>query len=382
MSEYQYYEFRAIDRPLTDDQMGTLRDYSSRADITPTSFVNEYNWGNFKGDPCEWMEKYFDAFLYMTNWGVRWFMFRVPDGVLDPDSVPDCFSGEYFSCYEANGHHVLSFYVDDASSEWVEETGWLSSLIQLRSDVMNGDHRCLYLGWLRAVQMGEYDDDTREDLVPPGLKELTPSLEALAEFFDIDSDLITVAAEASPGGDSRGASTEDIGKWVAALSGAERDTLLTRLVAGDEPHLSAVLRRRAVSEVCGEADTSSGAGGGQGRRAADLVERAEAITLARKDRLARERAEEQVRREQASAEARRRYLASLVGREEDVWRDIEAHIATRQPRRYDEAVQLLKDLREVDGEGLLFSTRMRTLWDEHAKKTSLLKRFRQARLLS
>jgi hypothetical protein len=43
MSEYQYYEFRAIDKPLTEKDMRTLRDLSTRARITPTSFVNEYN---------------------------------------------------------------------------------------------------------------------------------------------------------------------------------------------------------------------------------------------------------------------------------------------------------------------------------------------------
>ena len=34
MSEYQYYEFQAIDRPLTDDEQKTLRRYSGRARIT------------------------------------------------------------------------------------------------------------------------------------------------------------------------------------------------------------------------------------------------------------------------------------------------------------------------------------------------------------
>jgi hypothetical protein len=42
LSEYQYYEFQAIDRPLTDKEMGVLRACSTRARITPTSFVNDY----------------------------------------------------------------------------------------------------------------------------------------------------------------------------------------------------------------------------------------------------------------------------------------------------------------------------------------------------
>jgi len=51
MSEYQYYEFRVIELPLTKKQVGEPRRYSSRAEITATSFSVEYNWGDFKGDP-------------------------------------------------------------------------------------------------------------------------------------------------------------------------------------------------------------------------------------------------------------------------------------------------------------------------------------------
>jgi hypothetical protein len=51
MSEYQYYEFQAIDRPLTKQEMAEVRSLSTRATITPTRFVNVYHWGNFKGDP-------------------------------------------------------------------------------------------------------------------------------------------------------------------------------------------------------------------------------------------------------------------------------------------------------------------------------------------
>jgi len=42
MSEYQYYEFVVIDEPLTPKQMTELRARSSRASITPSSFVNDY----------------------------------------------------------------------------------------------------------------------------------------------------------------------------------------------------------------------------------------------------------------------------------------------------------------------------------------------------
>ena len=44
MSEYQYYEVLALDRPLTGKQRAELRSISTRAEITATRFVNEYQW--------------------------------------------------------------------------------------------------------------------------------------------------------------------------------------------------------------------------------------------------------------------------------------------------------------------------------------------------
>lgn len=40
MSEYQYYEFQAIDRPLREADQAALRALSTRARITATSFTN------------------------------------------------------------------------------------------------------------------------------------------------------------------------------------------------------------------------------------------------------------------------------------------------------------------------------------------------------
>ena len=48
MGEYQYYEFRSIDRPLTDLEMRELRAISTRATISRTSFGNYYTFGDLK----------------------------------------------------------------------------------------------------------------------------------------------------------------------------------------------------------------------------------------------------------------------------------------------------------------------------------------------
>ena len=53
MSEYQYYEFQTVDQPLSERQMSELRQLSTRAEITTTSFTNEYHWGDFRGRSAE-----------------------------------------------------------------------------------------------------------------------------------------------------------------------------------------------------------------------------------------------------------------------------------------------------------------------------------------
>jgi hypothetical protein len=87
MSEYQYYEFQSVDRRLSDKEMQELRAYSTRAHITPTSFANEYSFGDFKGNPDAWMEKYFDAFLYVANWGTHEFKLGLPAKVLSVNTA-------------------------------------------------------------------------------------------------------------------------------------------------------------------------------------------------------------------------------------------------------------------------------------------------------
>ena len=68
MSEYQYYEFRAIDRALNDRQMRDLREISTRATISRASFSNCYTFGDLKANPRDLLTKYFDASLYFANW--------------------------------------------------------------------------------------------------------------------------------------------------------------------------------------------------------------------------------------------------------------------------------------------------------------------------
>jgi len=138
MSEYQYYEFQAIDEPLNQKAMAELRAMSSRARITPTSFVNTYNWGNFRGDPYHLMTKYFDAFVYVTNWNYRQFMLRFPRHLVD-EKMFGKYCVEHGASCETRGKFILlDLSSESECDEWEDGDGWLSSLIPLRSEILAG----------------------------------------------------------------------------------------------------------------------------------------------------------------------------------------------------------------------------------------------------
>jgi FtsZ-interacting cell division protein YlmF len=383
MSEYQYYEFRALDRPLTPEQVDELRACSSRARISPDRFVNVYNWGDFKGDPDKWMEKYFDAFLYLANWGTRILKLRVPKHLLDSDIVREYCTGESLSCRTSGGHLIFSFHSEEEDSDWEDGEGWLSSLVQLRSDLMRGDYRCLYLGWLVGAHAGEIDDDTLEPPVPPGLGSPNASLQSFSDFLRIDPDFITAAAEKSEKRHAGDLSREDISRWVANLSPEDKDSLLMRLLGGDDLYLAADLRRRALREIRGEGKSGSDSQTSDLRSVSELAARAEAIAEQRRKRQAEEEERQRTQRERAQAEQRKKHLESLRGKENVLWGKVDKLIATKQPKRYDEAVLLLKDLRDLGdmkGASSDFEQRMSSLYRGHAKKPSLVDRFRKAKL--
>jgi hypothetical protein len=378
MSEYQYYEFQAIDRRLTATEMATLRSFSTRARITPTSFVNDYEWGSFKGDENAWMEKYFDAFLYFANWGSHTLELAIPSRLLDRKSARRYCRGESASVRERNGKTILTFIAqdDEPDDEWDDQTDALPVLIPIRTQLAQGDLRSLYIGWLRCVQAGELDEGDTEPPVPPGLGKLDGSLERLVDFLRVDADLLETAAAASAAMSVTPLSRKAIRQWLSERPLAEKNDYLERFIAAEEPALAAELQRliarpgmalsnippRTVGSLLDAADKA----GDQRRR--DAAVRAEI---------------EKRRREEKEALARSQHLRELAQQEPAVWKEIRALVATKKPASYDRAVELLVDLRDVSATQSResnFRTQLDAICAEHARKASFISKLRRAGL--
>lgn len=198
MSEYQSYEFVALDRRLTAKQLAELRAISTRAEISPTRFWNEYQWGDLKADPAKLMARYFDAHLYFANWGTHRLMLRLAKARVDAKALKQYFGvGNAARLTNIGEHVLLDLGSDTEEPESDEHGGSVAALAPLRAELMRGDLRPAYLAWLLAIEGNQVDDDVEEPPVPARLARLTGAQEAMVEFLRIDVDLVAAAAGGS-----------------------------------------------------------------------------------------------------------------------------------------------------------------------------------------
>ncbi len=381
MSEYQYYEFRAVDRPLTKREMGELRALSTRAAITSTSFVNTYEWGDFKGDPDALMARYFDAFIYVANWGIRRLTLRFPRRMVDEKALSAYCRGESARMRKTPEFIIVNFWQEDESPEWEEDDeGWMAALIPLREEVLRGDLRCLYLGWLLGVQKGEFKDDDAEPMVPGGLAKLSAPLEAFADFLGIDQDLIVVASEQSSlpkAGPARG----HLEAWIESMPEKEKNALLLEAACVDHPHFRVDLLRRF--EQSRRSPKRDGVRTEPVRTVGELLAAAKARAAERSRAMAERAVSECARQEHERATARAKYLDQLAAREYEVWEQVTQLIQTKQPNNYDRAVSCLVDLRDLAsrrGREQEFKAALDRLRECHLKKESFLFRLEKVQL--
>jgi len=86
MSEYQYYEFAAIDGPISDEGLRYARGCSSRANVSRVRWQNTYTFGDFHGS-VDTLLKYYDAHFYIANWGSVRLGLAFPKGAIAAEAI-------------------------------------------------------------------------------------------------------------------------------------------------------------------------------------------------------------------------------------------------------------------------------------------------------
>ena len=379
MSEYQYYDFKSIDRALTKTEMDALRAVSTRAVITSTSFTNHYEWGDLKADPLKLLEKYFDAFAYVANWGTREFHLRLPQELADLKHLKSILPGKAVRVRSAGKFVIVTFESEvESDDDWDDGTGWMGSLMSLRSDLLRGDLRSLYLGWLLCAQDEEFSGDALEPPVPAGLRELSASLDSLIEFLGIDEDLIKAAAVASAPLKA-GPSRKELATWVRSLPENEKDDLLVGFLSESGERWRVELLQRFQRENA----VAASYGAIERRTVKDLLTAARVCADERARQLSAKRAADAARKKAKDEADRTLFLDQLAKREDSAWKQVEGYIQKRQPKDYDRAVILLTDLHDLavrQGREAGFRSALAKIRKTHTAKESFLRRLAKAKL--
>jgi hypothetical protein len=371
MSEYQYYEWQTIDRPLTASEQRQVDGLSSHMDtVTSTQAIVTYSWGDFKHDPEEVLLKYFDAFLYDSNFGTRTLMFRLPKDLVDVPTIEPYLCEDSITLEAHGKYFVLQIQMNENSDffEWIESDSILGQLTPLREQLLQGDLRMLYLAWLKVISLGDPEivEEEPEPPVPTGLKKLNASLQAFADFFEIDPHLISAAAAASQKAES--APEPDLEAAIAKLTRAESNAYLLQIARGDPGAVLAL--KKKLTHLSGEKPSSQS----QSKRSAiELFGQAEKI------------AQEANRKAQAEAERQRiQRLEKLAQEEESIWAKVENLLTQKRSSAYNEATKLLVELRDMSEykqKATQFAERFKGICERYGKSAALVERFRKAGLM-
>lgn len=318
------------------------------------------------------MERWFDLHLYLANWGSRRLMIRVPARFIDRDRL-DAVLGEA-DCVQhrvVGENLILDIARDEMEFEdWDDGSGWLAALTPLRAELLSGNQRLFYLLWLMAVEAEAIDADDPEPM--PGIGPMTGALEAFANFFGIEPDLVEAAAERSDAASEDRLSSDGARQVIASMPDREKTALLMRLFDGD-PYVAAELRAGVRKNLDQGAETPTPAR----RTVRELQARAHDIRLARERAAAEKAAEERRRQTEAAERARQARLEAIQRRGDSVWQEIEEEIERRNAAGYDKAAALLSDLKvlaEQLGTTGVFLRRLLEIRERHARKGRFIER--------
>lgn len=387
MSEYQYYEFAAIDRPLTRAEMAQLRAVSTRAEITPAGFVNHYEWGGLKADPADWLRRYFDAFVYTANWCSCRLALRVPLATFRKAELKPFAVGQTLTIEASDEHWIIDWSLDDGENHerfgMEDGSGWMRRLAPLRDELLRGDLRPLYLGWLAAAASGELGDDALEPELAPGLSALSPPQQALVEFLEVDPDMLAAAVSGSvraSGADSVQADRADerVTAWLNEWSRDEMAAVL-KLIAQGQEH-AAERRVRARHAAWLKAQPASSTPVATRRSSGQLRVLAQSASGVRREREATERAEQEAGRRRQREATLRLLMADVDKR----WTAVDALAQRGSASGYEQAVRALAELAEgyaLTSSRKEFDRALRRLLVRHATRGAFMRRLTEAELL-
>ncbi|TWT38465.1 hypothetical protein [Blastopirellula retiformator] len=355
MSEYQYVAFRATDAPVSAKNMEFMEDQSSRADITPWSFENEYHFGDFHGDADEMLRRGYDIHLHYANFGIRRIAIRFRRTPPILQRAKNYLDGEGVRfAKDKKGTGGILCIEPQYEPGWLEDYfGDLGELIDrlrpLRDEILTGDLRPFYLAALAARMDMEHDpSEETEPPVPAGMGKLTDAQRALADFYDIGDYVIDAAAQLSSPLPKMADSAAGYERWLTDQTTSQKETWLHQVMCGQ----GADVRGEMLQRYQASTDMVVWPTAESSRTIAELREEAEKLYEAYQKK--------EVQKREASLLKRR---AEMAADPKPTLELIDQLVAERSSKSYGKAAELLSELRTA-----LASSRQSSLAQNHALK--------------
>jgi len=356
MSEYQYVEFRAVDRPLNDKELAFANRQSSRADVSRWSLSCEYDYSYFRGDVDGLLRRGYDVSLQYTNYGDREIKMRLPHGLPFSKKVWSKYvvleSLEWKKDSKGSGG-ILSlcpFHEPGELEPVWEFDEYLDAAIQVRKQIMAGDLRGLYLLWLCAVQAvdaGQFGDgpSEKEPPVPHGLADSPETTNHLLQFYDLDPLLLDAAGQGLSAGPVDEPLDQLMRRWVKSLKSGRAKEVLCELLTGDATALKTTL----LAEIRDSQPPVIWPTTDMQRTFFELIEQADALRLKANAKQAR-KDQAKAKRDAAKAERERQTRMKTMAKDPQRWLNEASRLAkARGTVNYKAAADILFDLREAIG---------------------------------
>jgi hypothetical protein len=256
VSEYQYIGFRAIDAPVSKKNLAHIKRQSTRAQITPWSFDNEYGFGDFHGNSLEMLRRGYDIHLHYANFGVRTLMIRLPVGFPDEATAKPYLMSESIEVRKDKKGPGRILIIEPGFEPGELEDLWdlddfMDRFLPLRAEILAGDSRPLYLANLAAATGSYCDpDEWQEPPVPAGLDDMTLAQSALAEFYGLSDALLAAAARNCPPMPTRTEAGNRYDEWLARQPEIIKDKWIAALMADPDAAVRSRLLRDFRKSQC------------------------------------------------------------------------------------------------------------------------------------
>jgi hypothetical protein len=288
----------------------------------------------------------------MANWMTAIFMLRLPIEALTNEPAKAVVP--YLLDIKATKTHWIITWSLEESENYdrfgmEDGRGWMVRLTPIRDELLRGDLRSLYIGWLASLAGEMMDDDEMEPLSVSGLGSLTAAQKALAEFLEVDPDLLAGAGMGSPAAPKAEVSPREMDKWIDALPRDEVYSILKQLLEGKGQQAERSIKNRFASWRRG---LQTGHTEVSRRTVGELWQNAEKARQLRLEKQKRDRKRREIKRRKE----RKAYLKNLSSNFPRAWESVREPVERRSGWGYDEACSKLVDIAEAYA---LFSTKKR-----------------------